>query len=103
MVCPAERGGEPYYLHVLRDGVSIYLISIHHIYLSTYLSIYLEQEVLLVWSALLSVVGNPIIYMSCVTEYRSNIRAAWRQCLSKVIRCWVLGGEGGGCGWSILV
>ena len=31
-----------------------------------------EQEVLLVWSALLCVVGNPIIYMSCVTEYRDG-------------------------------
>jgi len=41
----------------------------------------LEREILFVWVALMPVVGNPIIYLFCVTEYRSNIRRAWRMCL----------------------
>ena len=26
------------------------------------------------------VVGNPIIYLFCVTEYRQNIKNMWRNC-----------------------
>jgi len=40
----------------------------------------IEQEVLLVWCALLPVVGNPIIYLTCVSDYRDNIAKAWRIC-----------------------
>ena len=29
-----------------------------------------EREILFVWVALMPVVGNPIIYLFCVTEYR---------------------------------
>ena len=31
-----------------------------------------EREILFVWVALTPVVGNPIIYLFCVTEYRSE-------------------------------
>ena len=31
-----------------------------------------EREILFVWVALMPVVGNPIIYLFCVTEYRSE-------------------------------
>jgi len=41
----------------------------------------LEQEILFVWVALMPVVINPIIYMFCVTEYRSNIGRTWRKCI----------------------
>lgn len=40
----------------------------------------LEQEVLLFWAALIPVVGNPIIYLFCVTEYRQNIINVWKSC-----------------------
>ena len=40
----------------------------------------LEHEVLLFWAAVMPVVGNPIIYLFCVTEYRQNILAVWRSC-----------------------
>ena len=40
----------------------------------------LEQEVLLFWAALIPVVGNPVIYLFCVTEYRQNILNVWRSC-----------------------
>jgi len=40
----------------------------------------LEHEILLVWAALVPVVGNPIIYLFCVTEYRQNIARMWRAC-----------------------
>jgi len=41
----------------------------------------LEREILFIWVALMPVVGNPIIYLFCVTEYRSNIKQAWRACI----------------------
>merc|ERR1711936_669036 len=31
----------------------------------------LEREILFIWVALMPVVGNPIIYLFCVSEYRS--------------------------------
>ena len=34
-----------------------------------------EREILFVWVALTPVVGNPIIYLFCVTEYRSDLEA----------------------------
>ena len=40
----------------------------------------LEHEVLLFWAAVMPVVGNPVIYLFCVTEYRQNILAVWRSC-----------------------
>jgi len=40
----------------------------------------LEHEILLVWAALVPVVGNPIIYLFCVTEYRQNISRMWKSC-----------------------
>lgn len=40
----------------------------------------LEHEILLVWAALVPVVGNPIIYLFCVTEYRQNIARMWKAC-----------------------
>jgi hypothetical protein len=40
----------------------------------------LEHEILLVWAALVPVVGNPIIYLFCVTEYRQNISRMWKAC-----------------------
>merc|ERR1719245_458242 len=40
----------------------------------------LENEVLLFWAAIIPVVGNPIIYLFCVTEYRQNIINMWRVC-----------------------
>ena len=43
----------------------------------------LEQEILFVWVALMPVVINPIIYMFCVTEYRSNIGRTWRMCIGE--------------------
>ena len=39
----------------------------------------------MVWAALVPVVGNPIIYMFCVTEYRKNIVSMWRACTGKDI------------------
>ena len=38
---------------------------------------------LLVWSALLPVVANPIIYPTCVSDYRVNIANAWNLCLGR--------------------
>jgi len=43
----------------------------------------LEHEVLLFWSAIIPVVGNPIIYLFCVTEYRQNIVNMWRSCTTQ--------------------
>ena len=40
----------------------------------------LEHEVLLFWAALIPVVGNPVIYLFCVTEYRQNILNVWKSC-----------------------
>merc|ERR550517_1656892 len=40
----------------------------------------LEHEILLFWGALMPVVGNPIIYLFCVTEYRQNIVNMWKSC-----------------------
>jgi len=40
----------------------------------------LEHEILLFWAAIMPVVGNPIIYLFCVTEYRQNIVNMWKSC-----------------------
>ena len=40
----------------------------------------LEHEILVFWAAVMPVVGNPIIYLFCVTEYRQNIVNMWRAC-----------------------
>ena len=37
-----------------------------------------EHEVLLIWAALFPVVANPVVYLTCVTEYRENISQAWK-------------------------
>ncbi|XP_023324282.1 uncharacterized protein LOC111698230 [Eurytemora carolleeae] len=38
----------------------------------------LEHDVLIFWAAILPVVGNPIIYLTCVSDYRVNIAQAWK-------------------------
>ena len=40
---------------------------------------------LLVWAALLPVVGNPIIYLTCVSDYRVNIAQAWKLLTGKQV------------------
>jgi len=45
----------------------------------------IEVEVLLIWSTVLPVIANPVIYLSCVSEYRQNIVAAWN---------WITGKKG---------
>lgn len=40
----------------------------------------LEHEILVFWAAILPVVANPIIYLTCNSDYRQNITQAWKQC-----------------------
>ena len=51
---------------------------------------YVEHDVLIFWAAILPVVGNPIIYLTCVSDYRVNIAQAWKLITGKQVGLYML-------------